>query len=227
MDEEEEYCEEDYCRELDNILQRYEIAAREEQYYLLQSVFKLPNSNYELQCGLSPARTFTPIILITRGACQITCSTYEWLDLINILKDIQTSFFHPSCQPDETFLLPIQCSDVISISRIINRENTKLVSIHQYFHSLDLTEKDVGEILDMAMSSVLRSQVKFLEDLNFCMFYENVLKIVKTIDKNIVSLQEILYAFSEAFSYNSVYGNALKQYLYYYKHKVVKDLEKN
>lgn len=53
-----------YMAEIDRILEMYENGARNEKFYLLQCTFNLKNSKYEIGCGLSPARSLIPIIIL-------------------------------------------------------------------------------------------------------------------------------------------------------------------
>jgi hypothetical protein len=55
----------DYSKDLDDILAKYEEAARWEYIYLLCNIFPLiSNVNIQVQCGLSPARSFRSAIII-------------------------------------------------------------------------------------------------------------------------------------------------------------------
>lgn len=72
------------------MLKRYEEAANNEQYYLLQSNFRLPNSYYNMECGISRTRTFAPDIRLGMNSSEITFTAY---DLLTILRKLQDGFF--------------------------------------------------------------------------------------------------------------------------------------
>ena len=52
----------DYDRDVDSMLEMYENAAKAEKHHLLSTSF--PVSGFELKVGLSPARIFSPAIVI-------------------------------------------------------------------------------------------------------------------------------------------------------------------
>lgn len=225
MSEESGYfSEEDYSDQIDKILDMYETAAKNEKYYLFQSVFPVQKSSLELQCGLSPARTFSSVIILRNQSQQISFSTYEWADIMDILRCLQKEFFVPT-YVDDGLAAPLQCGDFVHISRVIYEGDVKQVMIMKHLRVLYLEDHEVSEILKMDLA-LLTPQINLLEDLHFSEYYANVLEIVRNwliSNKTILSIDEILYAFSETTSNNSMLGNALKQYLFYYKEKILND----
>lgn len=220
-----EFSSESYSEELDRVLQRYEEAAKNEQFYLLQFSFLLKNSPYTIDCGLSPGRSFSPVVRIRMQSAEITFSSYEWVDFLEALRKIQQEFFN-NCNLTEADILPFYCDDShrISLSKLIYDENVKQVMVMKYFSQLYLDENDVQEMLDLPLIS---HRLTLLEELNFCLYYYNVLNTVrKSINStNCFSIIEHLTCYCN-FECNTLLANALRDYIYYYKTSIECDFNK-
>ena len=83
----------DYYGDVDTYLEMVEQAAKAESYHLLTLSFQL--STYMIQCGLSPARQFSPSIILKKPfhPAKISFSTYEWATFIDLLHKAQQDFF--------------------------------------------------------------------------------------------------------------------------------------
>ena len=82
-----------YYGDVNTYLDMIEQAAKAESYLLLTSSFQL--STYMIQCGLSPARQFSPSIILKKPfhPAKISFSTYEWATFIDSLYKVQQDFF--------------------------------------------------------------------------------------------------------------------------------------
>lgn len=213
----------DELSQIDKILEQYENAANDEKYYLLQSSFEVMNSHCELRVGISPARSFSPIIILKSQVQKIVLSTYEWMDLIEVLTQIQKDFFTDDYELKESNNPPIRCGDFLHVSKLMY-EDTKQVMVMKHLYAVYLSDYEVNEILKMDLA-LIRTQLNLLKDIEFCKYYYNMLNIVRkwfATNKTVLSAYEILCSFCECS--NSLCSNALKQYLFYYKDSIITDL---
>lgn len=211
------FSSENYSDELDRVLEQYEEAAKSEQYYLLQFSFHLPHSYYTIECGLSPARSFSPVIRLQVSAQKITFTSYEWTTFIGVLEKLQEEFFkNPSTDADS---YPITCGDFrnITLTRFIYDNDIKQVMVMKQLSWLYLSENDVKQILDIN-SSLISHRLTLLENLNFCMYYYDVLNSIRLMNSDDVSIIELFYNYCNSEN-NILLANALRDYIYYYLNK--------
>lgn len=223
-----EFSSENYSEELDRVLQKYEEAARREQFYLLQFSFQLKNSPFTIDCGLSPARSFCPIIRLRMQTSEITFNSYEWVEFVSALKTLQDEFFKKShVEPVIGEYLPFFCDDFqsISMSKLVYDGNVKQVMVMKHLSILYLNENDVEEILNIPLIS---HRVTLLEELDFCLYYFNTLNTLRQtiIKSKNVSIIELLNSFC-ILEGNTLLSNALRDYVYYYKDNILCDFNKD
>ena len=110
-----------YYGDVDTYLDMIEQAAKAESYLLLTSSFQL--STYMIQCGLSPARQFSPSIILKKPfhPAKISFSTYEWATFIDSLYKVQQDFFEAPlpCFIDESDPAVTTCGDYITITKFV------------------------------------------------------------------------------------------------------------
>ncbi|KAJ8914869.1 hypothetical protein NQ315_014882 [Exocentrus adspersus] len=144
---------EEYSKELDEILARYERAASMEGIYLLHTVFPLLTNCMLIQCGLSPARSFTPAIIIQHmyKPLKLSFSIYEWNALMELLQQLVDNFFSAPIEgyPDEYDPVMHKCDDSIFVSTHVC-ENVKVLSIKKYDVTTELFAEDTKELLNMS-----------------------------------------------------------------------------
>lgn len=214
----------DYSANLDRILAMYEQTSKEEKYYLLLSSFKPINTEYELQCGLSPARTFSPVVIIQHHVAKIVCSTYEWTDLIAILLDLQKTFFR-AVVPDSDDTETISNGDYMYIVKLTQNKVKKLMIV-KHIHAIYLSVNDVNEILNIN-TTLLMHHIIMLDKLDFCSYYYNILDIIRTwldSNKTTLSLFELLQGFCRG-SPNCMLTHGFREYLMYYKDQIVNEFQ--
>lgn len=222
-----EFSSENYSEELDRVLQRYEEAARRERFYLLQFSFQLKNSPFTIDCGLSPARSFCPIIRLRMQTSEITFNSYEWSEFVNALKTLQDEFFKKSnVELEIDDYLPFFCDGFqsISMSKVVYDGNVKQVMVMKHLSMLYLDENDAEEILNIPLIS---HRLSLLEELNFCLYYYNTLNTLRQtiINSKNVSIIELLNSFCNSEG-NTLLSNALRDYVYYYKDSILYDFNK-
>ncbi|KAJ8914706.1 hypothetical protein NQ315_017415 [Exocentrus adspersus] len=144
---------EEYSKELDEILARYERAASMERIYLLHTVFPLLTNCLLIQCGLSPARSFTPAIIIQHmyKPLKLSFSIYEWNALMELLQQLVDNFFSAPIEgcPDEYDPVMHKCDDNIFVSTHVC-ENVKVLSIKKYDVTTELFAEDTKELLNIS-----------------------------------------------------------------------------
>lgn len=211
-----EFSSDSYSAELDRVLEQYEEAAKNERYYLLQFSFHLPRSYYTIECGLSPARSFSPVVRLQVHAHSITFTSYEWSEFIIMLEKLHDDFFNGANDVDS---YPIACGDFpnITVSRLIYDNKVKEVMVMKQLSWIYLSEDTVKQILDIHLP-LISHRLSLLENLNFCMYYYDVLNSVRLMDSN-VSVIELLqnYCNSEK---NILLANALRDYIFYFKEEI-------
>lgn len=220
-----EFSSESYSDELDRVLEQYEEAAKSEQFYLLQFSFPLKNSPYTIDCGLSPARNFCPIIRLRMSSAKITFNSYQWTDFVNALRKTQDEFFN-NYNMEEKDYLPFFCDDLqsISLNKLVYDGEAKQVMVMKDLSVLYLDEHDVKEILNLPLIS---HRLALLEELNFCLYYFDVLNSLRQAinSTNCNSIIELLNWFCNSEG-NTLLSNALRDYVFYYKDNILSDFNK-
>lgn len=219
MSQDSGFSDKDYNAELDRTLQMYEEQAENETFYLLRFNLKLKNSAYELECGLSPARVFSPVIILKGDENnKIVCSTYEWTNLIDVLKQMQKDFF-VNTRVDNFWSPPIQCGE-LKIFKLGYGRHTKHVMVENGSAIIDLNERDVDEITKVDQV-IISHQINILNNLNFCEYYYNRFDDMRKfmLTDTSLSLEEIMYDCYCGVSNEILLDIALKQYFYYCKGK--------
>lgn len=211
-----------YSQELDRILEKYEMAAKDEHYYLLHSTF--PAGSYLVGCGLSPARTFSSAIMLYQEnkPKKISFATFEWATFIDLLQ--HNTFFNEHQCEDAYESVKFPCGDFCILTQLVFND-TKYLEVRKHGISFYLTYNDVLQILHIDRS-LISHRLSMLDSLNFCVYYKNVLETVKTFvnDNTTLSKLELMYAICDV-STDSMLTNALREYLFYYKINVINDLE--
>ncbi|CAH1106496.1 unnamed protein product [Psylliodes chrysocephalus] len=212
---------EDYDHEIDSLLERYEEASKNEEYYLLYTQF--PHDIGQIGCGLSPARSFTPAVVMHKDQWEkVSFSSYEWEQLITHLRD--SNFFNEIVdRPDD---VEIKCGDYCKLQHVIY-DSTKFIKVTKHNLSFFLSQADVMNLLHIN-NELLVSYISMLEKVEFPNYYYNLLKSVRA------SFTNDTYEFSDAFHKMHVFKNldcnlkniALGQFMYYYKYKIVNDFDR-
>ncbi|KAL1487680.1 hypothetical protein ABEB36_015657 [Hypothenemus hampei] len=211
-----------YDRELEECLQKFEDAAKRETYHLLNTTYS--TDAYQIEWGLSPARTFSPVVALSQTSKinKITFSEFEWITFINLIQEKICDFFNEPTVMGDVVTLP--CGDFAEVSQIIGFKNTdgdfgKVLKIVKHAVSYYLTEKDVLQILDTDLN-LIRPRLTILNDLNFCAYYYNVIDLLKSwcnvnnvVDKKAMLEWYILFC-DTSYTGNMLLISALREYIY-------------
>ncbi|XP_057658512.1 uncharacterized protein LOC130895308 [Diorhabda carinulata] len=132
-----------YSSELDRILENYETAVKSENIYLLSTQY--PISGYEVKCGISPARSFTPAVILSQHLkfSKISFSTYEWNTFISIMS--QQIFLHTG---DEFKPDSLPCGDYCTITPL-NYDDSKVILVKKHGVEYYMDEEEVSQILEL------------------------------------------------------------------------------
>lgn len=217
------YCEEEnYDYSIDKVLEMYEEAAKNEQYYLLHTKYPVINSALDIQCAISPARTFSPVVILQNGAAKIVLSIFEWQDMLVTLKLMQSNFFESSAPPN-TVAAPVSCGEFLHLSQITH-DDVKQVMIMRHLTSLYLYYSDVIELLKM--EQLITCKINLLGKVDFCKYYFNVLEEICSWKHLICTqpIEKLLASFCHDNS--SMLSTALREYIFYYKDKIFDDIVK-
>lgn len=209
-----------YEHDLDQVLQKYETAAQYENYYLLHTTF--PAGAFEIGCGLSPARTFSPAVILRQPykTESISFGHYEWMDLLEMLKLRNDDFFNEPLNAnivlDDYEPVTYSCGMFCTVTKLIF-DDTKFIEIRKHGMWFCLTQDDVMNILEV--TDLVTRWIGMLEQLDFMDYYIKVLDIIRPFfisnnDLWYVKLQNLL-----DLSNNVMLSNGLREYLFYYKNK--------
>ncbi|XP_050509455.1 uncharacterized protein LOC126886517 [Diabrotica virgifera virgifera] len=209
---------EDYNQELDRALENYEAAAKSEVFYLLATKYTL--SDYEVQCGISPARSFSPAVILSQQykPTRISLSAYEWYSFISIITQQIIDFFQ---SPDDLMHPTFPCEEYCTVTPIVY-DDCKFIIVKKHGVEYYMDEEEVKQIVELNIS-VISPRMQLLENLNFCEYYY-VLDFCKNTADSLNPLQ-ILYAFCSIIP-DGMTNNALREFIYFYKIKVINDLNK-
>uniref|UniRef100_A0A6P7H124 Uncharacterized protein LOC114344790 isoform X1 n=1 Tax=Diabrotica virgifera virgifera TaxID=50390 RepID=A0A6P7H124_DIAVI len=216
-----------YDAELDRVLEKYEEAAKDEPYYLLEPTY--PIGCFHIKIGLSPARQFSPsIILYQHGKfTRISLNTFEWTTLIEMFIQIMEEFFIPplpTCS-DEYDPIEFECGDFCKLRQLV-MENVKFLTIEKSVIEYYLCEDDVSQIL-RANIDLVSQRVSLLDKLQFFSYYRNVVYFIQQNchkSNSLYSRLHALTAFCGIFP-DTLLSQALNEYVWYYSNKVVNDLD--
>lgn len=219
---------EEYDHDLNEILNKYEEAAQLENHYLLHSIFLA--GGFQIGCGISPARTFSPVIILTQPykLYKISFGLYEWNTFTEMINQKLTSFFNEPLDqyPDEYDTVTFPCGDFCKITQVVY-DSTKFLEVCKHNVNFYLAEEDAISILDVN-TQLLSHRINMLTNLNFCEYYYYIIDLVKSYFKdnnnyNYLNALKLLYGFCDG-SGNSMLSNSLREYMYYYKNDVIKKL---
>lgn len=219
-----------YDRQLEECLQKFEDAARRESFHLLNAAYY--TDAYRIECGLSPARTFSSVITLSEPTKigKISFNEFEWFTFVNVLHEKMCDFFNDPTVSGDVVTFP--CGDFIEVSQMIGFTNTdgdigKVLKILKHSVSFYLTENDVHQIVHIDLH-LIRPRLVILNDLQFCAYYYNLINVLNSwCIANNVNRKALLELYSlvydKLFTGNMLLSSALKEYLYYYHEKVVQD----
>lgn len=121
------------------------------------------------------------------------------------------------------------CSDFTKVTQMsFENGDVKVLEVSKHGVNLYLCEEDILAIID-ADAKLIKHQMVLLEGLNFSSFYYNLINIINSITTTNIpnylklELMQLLYS-----SYNN--GNifllrALSEYMYFYRDKVLNDIQ--
>lgn len=203
--------------EIARILEEYKKTLTFNQSLLLLNTFKLPNSNYVIECGLCPPRNFSVAIILRKNESEMQFNSLEWGTLIEELQKLYTSFLTTK-SIDVNLQPPIFIGDVTTMKPMLQGD-VKEVMLMQRLSSLYLSDSDISELLKIDISLVSH-RIKLLSNLNFSYYFHNILHSLKEISNNSsMSFAEILNIYCESTN-NTLLSNALREYIYFYKEDI-------
>lgn len=218
---------ESYNQEHDDCLKKFEIAAKMEKYYLLYSTYFV-NINFQVGCGLSPARSFSSAITLSslHNLSIISFSNHEWKRFIELSEQKVDDFFHdPSVTSD---YVSYMCSDFTKVTQMsFENGDVKVLEVSKHGVNLYLCEEDILAIID-ADSKLIKLQMTLVESLNFSLFYYNLINTINSITTTNIpnlklELMQLLYGSCN--NENVLLLRALSEYMYFYKDKVLNDIQ--
>lgn len=201
-------------RILSEYLSEYEKSLKFNRSLLLLNTFKLTNSSYVIECGLSPARNFLPAIILRQYQDEMIFNNLEWSQLMDKMQKFLAS--------EE---VDINASIGNTTISKVNHDAENQMKFIQRLTCFYLSHKDIQELVKIDLSLV-SYRVAMLSNLNFSYYYYNVVHSLKecfnynTTVTHSMNIVEILNVFCESTD-NSLISNALREYVYFYKEDII------
>lgn len=208
---------------VNDILNLCEIIETSVQQYIHNTQLKC-STTMDISCGLNPMKHFEPVVKIqnTVNEANITFSYFEWESLI-FKMDLLFQQFLNNNDANENCHLPVFGN--MQLHGIVSNINGKYLQICKNgFDDFQLSREDVSKILEITY--IVSSNIDLLKDLNFSQYYFKVLVIVNDIMKlyDNVNPLYLLTSFCNL-SLNSIHSYCFRECLFFYKDKVLHDLE--
>jgi hypothetical protein len=214
----------DITAELDNILQCYEDAALKETHLINALPFHLKSTNLtSIYCGLSPARNFDAVVMIANRldmSCNISLTSYDWNQFIDNLNQMYQQLISKDVDDRN-----IVYGNAIKLSMFTYGNGYRAVSVSKNDTNFFFTIPDVWELLQMTW--IIQQRLNVLINMNFSNCYDNFLSGVNDlINKvNIYDVNDAISTYCD-FSPLSVDSYCIRECLYYYRNKVLNDLDR-
>lgn len=210
---------EEYNSNIDRVVNSYEEAVKNEIYYLLETTYQV--YRYNISCGISPARSFSPAVILRKHLKpgKISFNVYEWSVLIATLTQKIDDFFHEDLP---TYPISFPCGEYCTIKQDV-LQGSKVIFIHKHDESYYMVEEEVHQILKLN-NDIISQRISLLGNLNLCEYYYSVINFCMNNANNCLSPLQILYSFC-CIVQNDLLNAALKEFIYFYKTRVVNDLE--
>lgn len=218
--------EDDFNQNINDILKLCEITETSEQQYICNTQLKC-STTINLLCGLNPLKYFEPVVKIqsTVVEANITFTYFEWESLI-LKMDLMLREFLSNTEVNQNYELSVLGNIQLRGNISFDDTTDKWLQICKNgFDDFHLTKEEVSKILEL--DYIVSYNIEFLKDLNFYQYYFKVLVIVKEITglyDNVNPLY-LLKSFC-SLSYKSIHGCCFRECLFFYKDKVLHDLEK-
>lgn len=188
-----------YNEELNKILHHYENEVQNEKYLILSSQFTI--GPYEVQCGFSKGRQFSPAVLISSNNLVLSMDEFEWKTFIELIESNGT------------------CSNFTDLHvSVWNYSEAKIVGVSKNKVFLFFTEAEVAEML--RLNIIIANKIKMLNELHFKSYYCKFLECVHSFENPI----DIIKTFCINSSYVQSY--AMLECIHYYEKKVLSDVNK-
>lgn len=216
---------ESYNQRLDECLKNFEIAAKMEKYYLLYSTYWV-NINFQVGCGLSPARSFSPVITLSRPNKSdiISFNSDEWNALIELSEQKIGEFFHNLSVTSD--YVPFMCSDFVKVAQMtFENGDVKVLEVSKQNVNFYLCEEDVLALIN-ANSNLIKPQLLLVEGVNFGPFYYNIIDAISSITTiPNLKLEFLQLLYGSCRDCNVLFLKALNEYIYFYRDNVLNDIQ--
>lgn len=208
---------------VNDILNLCEVIETSAQQYIHNTQLKC-STTIDILCGLNPLKHFEPVVKIknTVDETNITFNYFEWEALV-IKMDLLLRQFLNNSEVNENCHLSV--FGTMQLQGIVSSINGKCLQICKNgFENFHLSREDVSNILEI--NYIVSSNIDLLKDLNFSEYYFKVLVIVNDIMRlyDNVNPLYLLTSFCNL-SLNSIHSYCFRECLYFYKDKVLHDLE--
>lgn len=212
----------EYDSYLDETLNRYEEAIKVEKRLIYTTAYEF--QDFSLECGLSGARDFAPVVKMVGKFYQYKHLSFtydEWSDINQAFQELlQTEDY------DKQFSLER------NITMCLNIDNgNKVFQISDGWTLFQFTKHDVLEIFKI--NNLIFKKMQVLNNINFNVYYHNVFKTMVEALKTEISCSQHISANAVinilsaiCFCNTSVENYCLLECLYYLNDKVLYDLEK-
>lgn len=209
--------------DLNDILHRYEEAARRERRTLLLKIVHPIDCHtpIKIATGLSAAWDFTPVVRLSSKVAEninLSFNMMEWIRFVEKLQETLNDDYEINAT--QQWINEIE----VTVTRIGDENNFyKLVEIKQndvlfYFRTCEILE-----ILNF--EKLIIKRLENLQKLEFCNFYYVMLSTLHNImiDKSLAAFQDAVLTFCNM--NNTLESYCLYECIYYFKDKLFSDFE--
>ncbi|KAL3273331.1 hypothetical protein HHI36_014780 [Cryptolaemus montrouzieri] len=188
--------------DLERISQFYASAVEREKHLILSTSFTI--GMFSVECGLSFARHFKPIVKLSSSMTAMTFDKDEWVALQKLM------------QTDGQAITIYGFN--VSVTECLGAKMLTISNIEgKYFY---LSESDVNELFKLNFCII--HKLDMLYNLNFSLYYTKFIEMIQ--DLNSDKPLDVMFAFCEILPSTQSYG--ICECLYYLKDKLLADVNR-
>lgn len=227
----------DYWQEIDRISEQFRQLAQQEERYIFEREFELPNQKYKIVTGFSAARGYIPAVRLLANTVSINKTDHisfafnEWTEYISYLQQMM-SYFH-KVEDDADYTEICFEIDYIKISSSMCLD-MKMVKVDNGVYVFYLSELVVREMINLH-EKLIDAQLFILHEMDFDVYYNNFLESANDLlcksnyNLNPESVMLNLYtdkmmSNSQPFALMQLY--CISECLFYNRDKVLNDLDR-
>lgn len=216
-----------YWGPLDKYYEKFVQNIKSEGPLIANSFYEIPDTHFELHCGLSFVRHFEPAVRLVnnRNRSNISFITSEWKELINKIENSLTTYFEQDMEVEDTAVEVINSDEEVKLSQV-KFLSEKTLKITNYNETTFYLKKENLKNLLKINSLIILPKLNMLKSWNFHLYYNGFINLLKSLtsklDEN-VDKQNIVEKFCCNLE-SSLEGICLRECLLIYGDKVFAEI---